>query len=480
MTITNLVWLRQDLRLADNPALAAGQAGSARIVACYLVTPGQWRAHHMAPIQADLIYRRLQFLARSFDALGIPLVVRRVDDFSGVADEITGLCRQWSIASVYCQAQYELNETRRDQAVARQLALAGVGFKQLAGDCLIAPGSLKTCLGGDYRVFTPFKRAWLAALANCGWQSSPGLAPQPRFDPAPPESALNQLFDYPRRDSRAWPVEDRDIDSGLATFCQQGAADYHRQRDFPAVNGTSGLSPYLATGMLSVRQCLQALVRVHGLPQDSEGGAATWLSEMIWREFYRHVLAANPALCRHQAFQAWTARIPWQRDEAALEAWQRGRTGFPIVDAAMRQLQATGWMHNRLRMIVASFLTKDLLIDWRLGERWFMSQLIDGDFASNNGGWQWAASTGTDAQPYFRIFNPTTQGERFDPAGDFVRSWIPELARVPGRAIHQPHKWASANNRSLDYPAPVVDHAVARKRAIELFAAVRDASTTAG
>ena len=480
MTATNLVWLRQDLRLADNPALAAGQAGGARVIACYLVTPGQWRAHHMAPIQADLIYRRLQFLTRSLDKLGIPLVVRQVDDFSGVPAEITGLCRQWSIASVYCQAQYELNETRRDESVARELALAGVGFERLAGDCLIAPGGLKTRQGGDYRVFTPFKRAWLAALAGSGWQSAPAPVSQPRFDPTPADKPLETVFEYPRRDSRAWPVVDHEIDSRLVAFCQQGAADYHRQRDFPAVNGTSGLSPYLATGMLSVRHCLQALVQVHGLPRGSEGGAATWLSELIWREFYRHVLAANSALCLHKPFQAWTARIPWQRDESALEAWRQGRTGFPIVDAAMRQLLATGWMHNRLRMIVASFLAKDLLIDWRLGERWFMQQLIDGDFASNNGGWQWAASTGTDAQPYFRIFNPTTQGERFDPTGEFVRNWIPELAHITGRAVHQPHKWASANNRTLDYPAPVVDHAVARKRAIELFAAVRDASSTAG
>ncbi|MBC7006778.1 deoxyribodipyrimidine photo-lyase, partial [Photobacterium sp. BZF1] len=205
---------------------------------------------------------------------------------------------------------------------------------------------------------------------------------------------------------------------------------------------------------------------------EPESGAFSWLNEIIWREFYRHLLVAYPELCRNQPFQQWTNKVHWQSSSELLVAWQQGMTGFPIVDAAMRQLKQTGWMHNRLRMITASFLTKDLLIHWQAGEQWFMSQLVDGDFASNNGGWQWAASTGTDAQPYFRVFNPTTQGERFDPKGEFIRTWLYELKDVPDKYIHQPHLWAGSD--SLNYPKPIVDHKQARLQAISAFKTAKE------
>lgn len=222
------------------------------------------------------------------------------------------------------------------------------------------------------------------------------------------------------------------------------------------------------------RQCLNRLRAEHpNLLEQSDGGAFTWLSELIWREFYRHLLVAWPRLCKHRPFVGWTQQVQWRQDEKALTAWQQGKTGFPIVDAAMRQLNGTGWMHNRLRMICASFLVKDLPIDWRAGERYFISQLLDGDLAANNGGWQWAASTGTDAAPYFRIFNPTTQGERFDTQGTFIRQWVPELAEVPERDIHQPHRWAQREGRRLDYPTPMVDHKQARQMTLEAFEAAK-------
>ncbi len=244
----------------------------------------------------------------------------------------------------------------------------------------------------------------------------------------------------------------------------------------PAVEGTSRLSPCLATGVLSPRQCLHRLLTEH--PAALDGGAgATRLNELIWREFYRHLMVYYPKLCKGRPFIAWTDKVAWREDDAALQAWQRGETGFPIVDAAMRQLNATGWMHNRLRMIVASFLTKDLRLDWRAGERYFMSQLIDGDLAANNGGWQWAASTGTDAAPYFRIFNPTTQGEKFDKQGVFMRRWLPELAKVPEKALHQPWAWADKQGIKLDYPRPIVDHKQARQETLAAWEAARKGIT---
>jgi deoxyribodipyrimidine photo-lyase len=210
--------------------------------------------------------------------------------------------------------------------------------------------------------------------------------------------------------------------------------------------------------------------------EKTDGGAFGWLNELVWREFYRHLIVAWPKLCKHKPFVEWTDNVRWRHAPEELQAWKDGKTGYPIVDAAMRQLNATGWMHNRLRMIVASFLVKDLLINWREGERYFMSQLLDGDLAANNGGWQWGASTGTDAAPYFRIFNPTTQGERFDKAGRFIKAWVPELADVPERDIHQPHRWAEKHQRVLDYPLPVIDHARARKDTLAAFEAAKNRS----
>ena len=245
--------------------------------------------------------------------------------------------------------------------------------------------------------------------------------------------------------------------------------DYGETRDFPAQAGTSVLSPYLAAGIISPRQCVGALQQRLGYrPQSKAQPGFVWLNELIWREFYRHLLVLIPALSMNRPFKPETAALPWSWDPEAFAAWCEGRTGYPVVDAAMRCLNATGWMHNRLRMIVASFLTKDLHIHWRLGEDYFMSRLIDGDLAANNGGWQWAAGTGADAAPYFRVFNPTTQGQRFDPQGEFIRIWVSELADVPAAYVHEPHDWLRLKGRR-DYPAPMVDHAVARVKAIEMF-----------
>lgn len=238
---------------------------------------------------------------------------------------------------------------------------------------------------------------------------------------------------------------------------------YDQARDFPAVAGTSGLSPYLAIGALSSRMCLAGVISA----EQSRGGT-TWKNELLWRDFYHHLMFFIPDLSRQACFHAWGDRLVWDDNPELLAAWQAGETGYPIVDAAMRQLNQTGWMHNRLRMIVASFLTKDLHIDWRHGQAYFMRHLVDGDFPANNGGWQWSASTGCDAQPYFRIFNPVSQGKKFDPGGRFVRAWIPELEAVPDRYVHCPWTWKGSTQSSA-YPPPIVDHAKARLVALQRY-----------
>ena len=237
----------------------------------------------------------------------------------------------------------------------------------------------------------------------------------------------------------------------------------------PAEPGTSQLSPYLAAGVISIRQCLHAALGYNQGELDSgASGATTWINELLWREFYKHILVGYPRVSMHRAFRPETEALPWRRAPYELEAWQQGRTGFPIIDAAMRQLRETGWMHNRLRMITAMFLSKNLLIDWREGERWFMRHLIDGDLAANNGGWQWSASTGTDSVPYFRLFNPTSQSQRFDPDGQFLRRWLPELQHLSSRDIHSP---ATHHNLFgvIEYPTPIVDLGKSRARALDAF-----------
>jgi deoxyribodipyrimidine photo-lyase len=251
----------------------------------------------------------------------------------------------------------------------------------------------------------------------------------------------------------------------LRSFLQRDAAHYARRRDYPALAATSRLSPYLRFGALSARRCFSEAHEASAEDPRAARGIAKWLDELVWREFYAAILEAFPHVLRG-AFRRAYDRVRWEEDEEGFRAWCEGRTGYPFVDAGMRQLRETGWMHNRARMVVASFLAKDLLVDWRRGERFFMDQLVDGDPANNDGGWQWAASTGTDAQPWFRIFNPTSQGERFDPKGDYVRRWVPELAALKGAAVHRP--WDAAR-RPRGYPAPIVDHAERRVLALERY-----------
>ncbi|EWM40830.1 FAD binding domain of DNA photolyase family protein [Bordetella holmesii 35009] len=250
---------------------------------------------------------------------------------------------------------------------------------------------------------------------------------------------------------------------------------YHERRDLPALPGTSALSPYLASGVLSPAQCLRAALRANQGEIDSgQQGARAWITELLWREFYLHLLAAYPALSMHQPMRPETRYLAWRRAPEDLRAWQEGRTGIPLVDAAQRQLLATGWMHNRLRMVSAMFLAKNLLLDWRLGEAWFMGHLIDGDLAANNGGWQWSASTGADAVPYFRVFNPITQSRRFDPKAAFLRHWLPELAGLDDKSIHEP---SDAQRRATGYPQAIADLKTSRLRAIEAFSSLPAAGT---
>jgi deoxyribodipyrimidine photo-lyase len=339
-----------------------------------------------------------------------------------------------------------------------------------------------------FKVFTPFKRAWLKYVHQFGIDVARFTHPKASSEHrALEQNTLEQsshvespildkaefekiAFDYPTSDSSHWPLSWSVLNTQFPEFIEDKLHAYGNQRDFPAIDGTSKLSPYLAIGAISPRMVASTLLQSEPeLTINHELNSFSWFNELIWRDFYKHLIFHFPSLVTGASFQEKYQQLPWSHDTQLFQAWCEGRTGYPLVDAAMKQLVLTGWMHNRLRMVVASFLTKHLLIDWKMGEQFFMSKLIDGDFSANNGGWQWAASTGCDAQPYFRIFNPITQSERFDPNGEFIRIYLPELKDVPSKHIHFPHQYLELNGQADLYCAPIVVHKDARQRALAFF-----------
>ena len=466
-----LVWLRSDLRTLDNTALDAALREGPTL-AVWLVSPAQWRAHDDAACKVDFWLRSLASLREALDALNVPLLVRHCPDWSGAPDLLAALCREHDVATVHLNDEYGVHESRRDAAVGQALAAAGVRLRRHLDQLLFAPGTVLTQAGGYFQVFSQFRKRCLAL-----WQQSiPACRPAPRpqaplgisSDPLP--DAVDGFAPPPASLRGHWPAGEREALRRLDAFVDAHLLDYQAARDFPAQPGTSQLSPYLAAGAISPRQCLHAALALGGGEPDGRyAGVTTWINELLWREFYKHLLHAYPRLSMGRPFRRETAALPWRDAPDELRAWQEGRTGFPLIDAAMHCLAATGWMHNRLRMVVAMFLTKNLLIDWREGERWFMRQLIDGDLAANNGGWQWSASTGTDAAPYFRLFNPVSQSEKFDPEGRFIRHWLPELAHLPAREIHLPRAGRGDLFGGAGYPPPMVDLAMSRERALGAF-----------
>lgn len=476
-----LVWIRVDLRARDNTALArAAERATKGVLAVFLVSPGEWKEHDEAAAKIDFRLRNLAELSKTLEKRNIPLLVRTVKDVDTIPKTLLDLAREHHCTGLFFNSQYEINERRRDAAVVKTFAEAGLETHEFSDQLVIAPGTLRTGEGKPYTVFTPFKKKWIAHFKDAvdlrvaglpAKQSELITKPDDVPDSVPgakkaftPDIDRDTLIDL-------WPAGEPAAKRRLDAFLEKRVRDYNDNRDFPAIDGTSRLSAWMNSGVISTRQCLAAALEANNNRLDSGArGPQTWISELIWREFYRNILFSFPRISMNQPFQTYTRKLNWSHDDNAFNAWTRGKTGYPIVDAAMRQLNTTAWMHNRLRMIVASFLTKDLFIDWRRGERYFMQRLIDGDLASNNGGWQWAASTGTDAQPYFRIFNPESQSKRFDPDGAFIRAHCPELESLPGKHIHNP---PPEQREGVDYPDPIVDHAEAREKTLAAFKALK-------
>ena len=460
--------------MADHPALMAAAAGG-RVAPLYVlddVTPGVWR---MGGASRWWLQGSLAALGEALSARGVPLCLRR----GASADVVVAFAREIGAAAVHAIRQNEPFWRPVETRLARRLQNLGIRLHVHDGATLFPAGSIAGRDGRRLRVFTPFWRACRAAppppepvSEPTRLQPLPALPPGDRFDnwllrPSRPDWALGLR--------ETWQPGESSARTRLTRFIDEDLRHYRSERDRPEPGVTSRLSPHLHFGEVSPRQVWHAVRdHMHAVPDETAAGEA-FLRELAWREFNIDVLDRFPQL-PDQPLQPRFASFPWEEDTAALRAWQRGQTGYPLVDAGMRQLWHTGWMHNRVRMITASFLVKHLLIPWQVGEAWFWDTLVDADLANNAGSWQWVAGCGTDAAPYFRIFNPVLQGDKFDPHGTYVRRWVPELAALPDRWIHKPwqatalERAAASVRLGIDYPEPIVDHTQARARALASFA----------
>ena len=463
-----LVWLRNDIRMDDNPSLKRAFEECNSVICVYLWSPEQLKKHNEANIKQDFLIQNLKSLAANLHPVNVALLIIESKSFNTVKDDISNLIHEHSINKIYWNKEFAFDEITRDKEVYDALQAKEVDVEIFNDQIIYEPGFLRTGQDNPFSVFTPFKRRWIE-----------------HFD----MKFLDITFDYPTKDKlnfesnvdtfdfgftsthgvdmNLWPIGEASALDRVNDFLDNKAVDYSKNRNDPILNGTSRISPYLALGIISSKRCILEGLKKNNFELSSGNiGITKWIDEIVWREFYRNITYSFPKVSKGQPFQDYTKNIEWIFNEDHLNAWKQGNTGFPLIDAAMRQLIHEGWMHNRLRMVVAMFFTKNMLHDWRLGEAYFMQNLIDGDFASNNGGWQWSSSTGTDAAPYFRIFNPITQSKNFDKEGLFIKKYVPELQDLDKSVIHDP---PNEHRKYCNYPLQILDLKESRVRAIEVF-----------
>jgi deoxyribodipyrimidine photo-lyase len=466
---TAIVWFRRDLRVHDHPALVAALADHERVVPLFVLDDALLHGRYAGVPRAAFMLRCLGALRQELRARGSDLVLRHGDPVG----EVAALARETGAEAVHWTSDVAPYARRRDARVTERLRDDGVAARPHGGGYLVDPSKPRTQAGGPYTVFSPFHRA-LGEIERRPVHRAPSALP-----PLPSGLVAGRLPSAAALGLEGGDVPEPIVEAGepaarraLERWLDAGLEHYAERHDGMGRTGTSVLSPYLRWGCLSARECEERAARRGG------AGARAWTRQLAWRDFYAHQLLMFPANVRQEFQERYRGRLGWSDDAELLEAWKTGRTGYPLVDAGMRQLAATGWMHNRARMVVGSFLTKDLHLDWRAGERHFAALLLDGEPAQNNGNWQWIASTGADPAPYFRrLFNPMTQQRKFDPEGAYVRRWVPELERVPLARLVEPWTMDDAEQEAAgcvigrDYPAPVVDHAAERRAAIARYSA---------
>ncbi|KAJ4364027.1 DNA photolyase phr1 [Neocucurbitaria cava] len=486
-------WFKRDLRIRDNTALSKAvllaKERGVGLICIWILSPQDWEAHLVSPPKCHFEIRSVELLRKELEDLDIPLYMETVEERKNVTKRLVELAQEWNVKNVFCNLEYEPDELRREERLVRLMLEKGINFDPQHDDCVVPPGSLQTGGGKQYAVYSPWYRAWVAYL-----HTHPHLLDEramPEKNPPGFREKFVRLFESrvpnlpdsksltdeeKEKFSHMWPAGEAAALDRLEHFLTEKIRKYTATRNFPSKNSTGRVSVHHAAGTLAARTSVRLARDVNSTKKLDGGidGIRGWIAEVAWRDFYRHVLVHWPYICMHKPFKYEYTNIEWEYNEPHFLAWTQGRTGYPIVDAAMRSLASTAYMHNRLRMIAASFLSKHLLLDWRLGEQYFLTHLIDGDFASNNGGWGFSASVGVDPQPYFRVFNPWLQSEKFDEDGDFIRMWVEELREVEGKDVHRPYgKGGRAEEvaRRMGYPEPIVEHKFARERCLERYKA---------
>ena len=469
----SLVWLRNDLRMDDNPALKEACVSSDEVHCIYFFSNEQMKIHNQANCKIEFTINNLRSLNDSLKKINIPLTIIQSDGFYDNADKILDIIRERRVAKVYWNNMFGIDENKRDQQVQKILNDNSIDYETFDDQVVYSPGTITTNEDKPYSVFTPFKRRWIENFDidfldiefNYTSKNDTGI-----------NSNINEFnFEFQKHhsvDMSLWNIGEASAISILNDYLDKKVLRYSKDRNDPIIDGTSRLSPYLASGIISPKRCILEALKKNNFQLDSgESGIVKWIDEIVWREFYKNIMHCFPKVSKGLPFQDYTKNIKWRFDKEEFEAWKTGKTGFPIIDSAMRQLNAEGWMHNRLRMVVAMFFTKNMLHDWRLGEAFFMENLLDGDFSSNNGGWQWSSSTGTDAAPYFRIFNPITQSKNFDADGLFIKKHVKELQNLDEKEIHDP---SEKIRDQLNYPKQILDLKESRLRAIDAFSSAKN------
>ncbi|WP_088343529.1 MULTISPECIES: deoxyribodipyrimidine photo-lyase [Rhodomicrobium] len=473
-----LLWFRRDLRLSDNAALEAAAASGAPVIPVYVLddeSAGDWA---IGGAGRWWLAGSLRALGADLQARGSRLILMRGETLK----VLSALAKATSAEAVYFTRGYEPWARRLETALHARLKAEQVACRRFGGHLLLEPEAVANKAGEPFKVFTPFHRACAAMEPPPAPLSAPKMLAAPARWPM--SDTLEDWALEPRRPDWAggmrafWTPGEAGARRRLDEFIENALADYAEARNRPDIDGSSRLSPHLSFGEINPRQVWHAVEHAAAMTPARQRGAAAYTRELYWREFSYHLLFHYPDL-PEKPFRPEFAALPWKPDAASLAAWQRGRTGYPFVDAGLRQLWSIGWMHNRVRMAVASLLTKHLLIPWREGEAWFWDTLVDADLANNAMNWQWVAGSGADAAPYFRIFNPMLQGRKFDPDGDYVRRWVPELAAMPAELIHAP--WEASNavlkaagvTLGSTYPLPIVTHEAGRRQALEAYETIK-------
>ncbi len=465
----NLFIFSEDLRTKDNKALYEASLSRKGLSALYIINKGKYEDHGDSLAKLKLKFLALEHIKKSFVSLNISLKIIHSQNISAEPFEILKFCQKYNIKNVFLNSEYPFNENQRNIKLEKLCIENAIDYKEFDSQ-LINPNQIKNNSGQPFKVFTPFSKKMRLLMSSEILEEIPEPLKQEKVvlnqDEVPDfEHIFARDLNFPIEN---FPVTEESCDQRLEAFIDSSIEQYKELRDIPSITATSNLSSSFAIGLISSKQAINRVLS--RLPDDAGTGQFTWINEIIWREFYKYITYHFPHVSKGKSFNPKYDHISWRDDEASFLKWCEGKTGVPIIDAAMRQLNETKWMHNRLRMITAMFLSKNLLVDWRKGERYFMENLIDGDFCSNNGGWQWSASTGVDASPYFRIFNPITQSEKFDPDGKFIKKFVPELIDCPTIEIHNP---SIETRSSLNYPEMIVDLKSSRLRAIDAFKSIK-------